>query len=129
MEPGEIPILKLQKRVRLEVTDAIVFNFPIVDRMPLQWRKKAWQLTVDYKDQLVKLATSLPPKQTEEAGHLIDRLVAARHVGAFTEKQLRDNLTITFVAGHENPLLSLLSTMYLLAKSPVSLYINTGAHE
>ncbi|OAA39427.1 Cytochrome P450 family protein [Metarhizium rileyi] len=118
MGPEDIPMLKLQKRVRLEVTDAIVFNFPIVDRLPLAWRKRARQLTVDYKDRLVELAANVPPKGIGEPDRLIDRLIAARKSEAFTEKQLRDNLTITFVAGHENPLLALLSTMYLLAKSP-----------
>lgn len=48
------------------------------------------------------------------------RILKAHESGAWTEKQLLDNLTVAFVAGQENPQLCMISTLYLLAKHPVS---------
>lgn len=46
------------------------------------------------------------------------RLLAARHSGSLTEKQFRDNLTVLYVAGQENPQIGLISMLYLLAQEP-----------
>lgn len=48
------------------------------------------------------------------------RLLGAVESGLWSEKQFLDNLTVTFVAGQENPQLLMISTLYLLAKHPVS---------
>ena len=48
-------------------------------------------------------------------------MIVARDSGQWNEKQLLDNLTVAFVAGQENPQLCMISTLYLLAKHPVSL--------
>jgi len=47
-------------------------------------------------------------------------MMDARESGMWTEKQLLDNLTVLFVASQENPQLCMISTLYLLAKHPVT---------
>ena len=47
-------------------------------------------------------------------------MLDATESGLWSDKQLLDNLTVAFVAGQENPQLCLVSTLYLLAKHPVS---------
>lgn len=97
-------------------------NFPFLDQLHLPSREETRRLAAHFKDQLVAAVegsvlngTKLGP--TTKLG---TRLMAARQSKQMTEKQFRDNVTISFVAGQENPQLALLSMLYLLAKNPVS---------
>jgi cytochrome P450 len=104
-------------------------NFPILDRLPIPSRQRAHKLAAHFTDEL---AVALVRASDEHAADdekarpgfadpdaLGPRLLAARDAGILTEKQFRDNLTVSFVASQENPQLLLISMLYLLAKHPV----------
>lgn len=98
-------------------------NFPVLDRLGFHSRQQARQLASHFTDQLVlALETGAHDKETSEyqKSKLPNLLLAARSSGQLTEKQFRDNVTVLFVAGQENPQLAIMSTLYLLAKHPVS---------
>jgi cytochrome P450 len=72
-----------------------------------------------------ELASRLTDSHTEKTSiskseSLGSRLLAGLQEGRITQRQFRDNLNVTFVAGQENPQLSLISTLYLLGKHPVT---------
>lgn len=99
-------------------------NFPVLDRFGafISSRIKARELVQRFSQELEhRLLMSYRGIACSLASdRLGNRLIAARNNGAFTAKQFRDNLNATFVAGQENPQLLLISTLYLLAKFPVS---------
>lgn len=97
-------------------------NFPFLDRLPIPSRVKARELVMSFSRELDRTLTKShegkSPSMT--SNKLGSRLLAARNEGLIDDKQLHDNLNVTFVAGQENPQLLLISIMYLLAKHPVS---------
>jgi unspecific monooxygenase len=97
-------------------------NFPFLDSLGIPSRQRARKLASHFTDQLV-LALENGAEGKAVGGtksELPGALLAARRSGVLTEKQFRDNVTILFVAGQENPQLAIISTLYLLAKHPVS---------
>jgi unspecific monooxygenase len=73
-----------------------------------------------FTDQLVlALEAAHETGAAEGQSKLPGRLLAARYSGVLTEQQFRDNVTILFIAGQENPELAVISTLYLLAKNRV----------
>lgn len=98
-------------------------NFPILDHPNLQWlfpsRAKARQVVAKFKNEL---KGSLAHQKPTGDG-LGRRMLRAWESGMWNEKQLLDNLTVTFVAGQENPQLLMTSTLYVLAKHPVSIVL------
>lgn len=68
---------------------------------------------------LERTDTCLDDGASDAKSKLPRALLSARQNGTFTEKQFRDNVTILFVAGQENPQLAIISTLYLLAKHTV----------
>lgn len=95
-------------------------NFPILDHPRLHWlfpgRARARQVVAQFKNEL---KSSLAHQKPLSDG-LGARMLRAWETGLWDEKQLLDNLTVTFVAGQENPQLLMTSTLYVLAKHPVS---------
>lgn len=57
--------------------------------------------------------------EKEHTRNLGCRLLYACESGLFTETQLRHNMISAFLAGHENPQLLLISSLFLLAEHPV----------
>jgi cytochrome P450 len=116
----------LQSSLKREIFKPIFMNFPILDRLPIPSRQKARKLAAHFTDELVaglthaqeSLTTDKPPASYDPDA-LGPRLLAARNAVVLTEKQFRDNLTVSFVASQENPQLLLISMLYLLAKHPV----------
>jgi cytochrome P450 len=98
-------------------------NFPVLDRLPFPSRTRARQVVNRFKDELRRAVEASQKHMSGlrmSADGLGRRMLDARDSGLWTEKQLRDNLTVAFVAGQENPQLCMISTLYLLAKHPVS---------
>ncbi|KAK2589514.1 cytochrome P450-dit2 [Conoideocrella luteorostrata] len=97
-------------------------NFPVLDRLGFPSRQRARWLASHFTDQLVSgLERSAREKELDDSFNspsLSKSLLEARGSGMFTEKQFRDNVTVLFVAGQENPQLAIVSTLYLLAKHP-----------
>jgi unspecific monooxygenase len=109
-------------------------SFPFLDTLGIPQREEARRAAKTFTDFIVKSVKevcygrpSMPSKDSSrgvdmnlENGSLSRSLLYAFESGKISELQFRNNLTITFVAGQENPELALVSTLYLLAKSPVS---------
>lgn len=95
-------------------------NFPVLDRLPIPTRITARKTISHFKDELTSsLACSHGKSDLKSPSDKLGaRLLAARYSGELTEKQFRDNLTVLFVAGQENPQIGLISTLYLLAQHP-----------
>ncbi|ODA79003.1 hypothetical protein RJ55_04593 [Drechmeria coniospora] len=110
----------LQRRIKREIFKPIFMNFPFLDRLGFPSRRRARLLAAHFTDQLVEALERAHPTDVKEPRNLPCSLLAARKTGELTEQQFRDNVTVLFVAGQENPQLAILSTMYLLAKHPVS---------
>lgn len=98
-------------------------SFPFLDSLGLPGREATRRQASHFTDTLVagvsRAAASIE-KTLASPSDVGPRLVSAWKSGELTEKQFRDNVTISFVAGQENPQLGLISIMYLLAKHPVS---------
>jgi cytochrome P450 len=115
----------LQSAVKREIFKPIFMNFPVLDRFPFPSRTRARHLVDRFKSELRRaLAEShqrtSPLSATASSDGLGRRMLAAKESGQWNEQQLLDNLTVAFVAGQENPQLCMISTLYLLAKHPVS---------
>ncbi|CAG8983880.1 hypothetical protein HYALB_00005519, partial [Hymenoscyphus albidus] len=110
----------LQSAVKGQIFQPIFMNFPFLDRLPIPSRIKARELVESFSQELDRTLTkshegTTPSLSSDKLGI---RLLAARNEGLIDDKQLHDNLNVTFVAGQENPQLLLTSIMYLLAKYP-----------
>lgn len=120
-----VEISRMQNKVKGQIFRPFFMSFPILDSLGLASREKARQDAAQFTDHLVSMLEERWSKQSidcsengDERNDVGHRLVTAYHQGRLTRQQLRDNVTIVFVAGQENPQLALLSTLYLLAKHP-----------
>ncbi|KAK3291771.1 cytochrome P450 [Chaetomium fimeti] len=121
LQSDEVAINALQMAVKREIFKPIFMNFPILDRLPLPGRKRARNMVTAFKNQLKSALVAShveKPVAGLESDKLGARLLAAMESSLWTEKQFLDNLTVTFVAGQENPQLLMISMLYLLAKHP-----------
>ncbi len=108
--------------MKREIFQPIFMNFPVLDRFPFPSRTRARQLVNRLRHELrIGLGHSSTRGAASAPDGLGRRMIDARNSGQWNEKQLLDNLTVSFVAGQENPQLCMISTLYLLAKHPVSL--------
>lgn len=98
-------------------------NFPILDRLPIPSRIRARQEVRKFADNLCDQIRRSNEKLVEDDGEITvaKSMIIAEDQGMFTKKMFRDNAVIVFVAGHENPQLSLTSLLYICAKYPVCL--------
>ncbi|KAG5929784.1 hypothetical protein E4U53_002368 [Claviceps sorghi] len=111
----------IQYKIKRDIFRPIFMNFPFLDNFGFPSRQRARELASHFTDQLVLglERTCIDGNAKNDTRNELPRaLLAARQNGTFTEKQFRDNVTILFVAGQENPQLSIISTLYLLAKHP-----------
>lgn len=118
------PIHLLQTEVKREIFKPIFMNFPVLDRFPFPSRTRARRIVDGFKHELRRAlveshAKGAAPVSSASSDGLGQRMLDARESGLWNEKQLLDNLTVTFVAGQENPQLCMISTLYLMAKHPV----------
>lgn len=123
LESSQAYLHQLQYGLKREIFKPIFMNFPFLDRLGLPSRERARRLAAHFTDQLIlaleRAADAGSAAGETDANGLPSSLLAARNSGAWTEQQFRDNVTVLFVAGQENPQLAIISTIYLLAKHPV----------
>ncbi|KAK4236358.1 Pyoverdine/dityrosine biosynthesis protein-domain-containing protein [Achaetomium macrosporum] len=123
LSSANVPLNILQSAVKGEIFKPIFMNFPILDRLPLPSRARARQMVSKFKKELRRALVERQKHNTLSASTtssdgLGRRMLMARATGQWNDQQLLDNLTVTFVAGQENPQLCMISTLYLLAKHP-----------
>ena len=122
LEDPVAPMHVRQLALKKEIFRPFFLNFPILDRFPLPSRLRARRLVRDFVTTLCQAIVGTGTKilQNSNSEDLRYRLLAARHQNLINEQQFRDNCVSIFLAGHENPQLLLISTLYLLAKNQAS---------
>ncbi|KAF4780302.1 cytochrome P450 [Colletotrichum scovillei] len=126
LDRADAPINLLQTAVKREIFKPIFMSFPFLDRLPLKSRLAARRTVGLFKNELKRALQASHHMPVEKTSSLSDqsddklgqRMLDARASGMWDEKQLLDNLTVSFVAGQENPQLLMISSLYLLAKHP-----------
>ncbi|CBF84176.1 putative cytochrome CYP56B1 [Aspergillus nidulans FGSC A4] len=110
-----------QLLIKPKIFDPIFLNFPVLDYLPLQTREEARKLVTRFTDELIETVRkghTTCDHEKEHTRNLGCRLLYACESGLFTEMQLRHNMISAFLAGHENPQLLLVSSLFLLAEHP-----------
>ncbi|KAM3437048.1 hypothetical protein MY4824_003949 [Beauveria thailandica] len=118
LQSRDTPLHHLQVMLRKELFKPLFLTFLFLDRIGFLGRRHARQVATDFTDHLVSGLENRPDSKVGAQPMLARDLLEAKCTGEFTEKQFRDNVTVLFVAGQENPQLALVSVMYLLAKHP-----------
>ncbi|KAL4902281.1 hypothetical protein BDW74DRAFT_169523 [Aspergillus multicolor] len=121
MEKPNAPLHAFQLRIKPKIFDPIFLNFPVLDYLPLSTRREARKLVSEFTDELVNTVRKGHTACEHEKDHTTTlgcRLLHAYESGTFTETQLRHNMISAFLAGHENPQLLLISSLFLLADHP-----------
>ncbi|KAK6459087.1 cytochrome P450 [Scheffersomyces xylosifermentans] len=101
--------------VKKQIFNPLFLNFPYLDSFPFPSRKKARKEVKSFREyfgDIIKTGQHVPNKWLTGSDHL----VLALQEGLINEKQFMDNAIILMVAGHENPLLLLLSLFFVIAK-------------
>ncbi|KAJ2975028.1 hypothetical protein NUW58_g8474 [Xylaria curta] len=119
LENRKNPLLQLQKEIKPKIFNPIHLNFPILDWFYIPSREKAKQLVKTFKTELTALIRQGHRHECQlDSTNLGCRLLAAHNTGQLSEYHLQQNLLITFVAGHENPMILILSNLFVLADRP-----------
>ncbi|KAI0534592.1 Dit2 protein [Xylaria digitata] len=112
-------LLKLQREIKPKIFNAFHLNFPGLDRFHIPSRVEAKKLVKKFQAELTFLVIEGHKHrcQSESVG-LGCRLISAYDDGKLSAYHLQQNILITFVAGHENPMILLLSSLFILAEKP-----------
>ncbi|OAL52031.1 Dit2 protein [Pyrenochaeta sp. DS3sAY3a] len=121
MQHMDAPLHKVQMAIKPIIFQPIFMNFPFLDYLPFKVRKLGRALNKQFR---TTLRTAITKGHTQHVCNENDnrnvacRLIGSHREGILTDKDLDDNLVSTFLAGHENPQLCLMSLMYLLGAHP-----------
>ncbi|KAI0115740.1 Dit2 protein [Nemania sp. FL0031] len=110
------PLIKLQREIKPKIFNPFHLNFPFLDRLYIPRREEAKRLVKRFKSKLAsQVMQSHQHKCRSDSTNLGCRLLAARENGQLSEYHFEQNILITFVAGHENPMILILSNLFVLA--------------
>ena len=113
----DAPLHMIQMKIKPIIFQPIFMNFPFLDYLPLEVRKLGRVLSKQFRGTL-RTAISKGHSQhvcnENDSRNVACRLLGSHREGILSDKDLDDNLVSTFLAGHENPQLALMSLMYLL---------------
>ncbi|KAF2819794.1 putative cytochrome P450 [Ophiobolus disseminans] len=121
MQHADSPLHMIQMKMKPIIFNPIFLNFPFLDYLPLKARKLGRSLNVQFRN---TLRTTITKGHEHHCCNENDnrsvacRLIGSHREGLLTDKDLDDNLVSTFLAGHENPQLVLMSLMYLVGSHP-----------
>ncbi|KAI8939079.1 hypothetical protein NX059_004918 [Plenodomus lindquistii] len=121
LQHADAPLHMLQTKLKPIAFMPIFMNFPFLDYLPLKVRKLGRVLIRQFRG---TLRTAITKGHAHHVCNETDRknvacrLIGSHREGILTDKDLDDNLVSTFLAGHENPQLALMSLMYLLGAHP-----------
>lgn len=113
----DAPLHAIQMKIKPIVFKPIFMNFPFLDYLPLEVRKLGRRLNKQFRSTLRTAITKGHDQHVcneNDNRNVACRLIGSHREGILTDKDLDDNLVSTFLAGHENPQLCLMSLMYLL---------------
>ena len=117
MQHMDAPLHSIQMKIKPIVFKPIFMNFPFLDYLPLEVRKLGRRLNKQFRATLRGAITKGHEQHVcneNDNRNVACRLIGSHREGILTDKQLDDNLVSTFLAGHENPQLCIMSLMYLL---------------
>lgn len=120
MQRPDAALHAIQMEIKPIIFNPVFMNFPFLDHLPLKMRQLGRTLNRNFRS---TLRTSITKKHDHVCDSNNHKNVACRLIGAYDEgilsdKDLEDNMVSTFLAGHENPQLALMSLMYLLGAHP-----------
>ncbi|KAI0465982.1 Dit2 protein [Xylaria cf. heliscus] len=111
------PLLRLQREIKPKIFNPVHLNFPKLDQLPIPSREEAKRLVKRFKAELASLVMrGHRHKCQSDSTNLGCRLLSAYGNGQLSEYHLQQNSLITFVAGHENPMILTLSNLFVLAE-------------
>ncbi|KAG7662654.1 DIT2 [[Candida] subhashii] len=102
------------KYVKSQIFDPFYLNFPYFDKFPIPSRLKAKREVDTFRGWFGQNLIDEHSKELTNSG--ATKLVDAFFAEKLTEQQYLDNAIILMVAGHENPLLLMLSLLYVVSK-------------
>jgi unspecific monooxygenase len=116
LERTDAPLHALQTKIKPIIFDPVFLNFPVLDHFPFKSRQAGRELARSFRKGLRDhIAKSHEGHEcSPESQDLGCRLLGSRREGLITEKQLCDNFVSVFLAGHENPQLTIMCLLYLL---------------
>jgi cytochrome P450 len=120
MQHMDSPLHKLQMQIKPIMFNPLFLNFPFLDYLPFKVRKIGRTLNVHFRDTLraaVKKGHDHCCNENDKRS-VACRLIGSHREGILSDKELDDNLVSTFLAGHENPQLCLMSLIYLTGAHP-----------
>ncbi|KAK7538463.1 cytochrome P450 [Phyllosticta citribraziliensis] len=120
LQSQNAPLHRLQLGVKREIFKPLFLNFPFLDLFNVPSRQRARILVRDFTTELCNTVLQSHQHNCHEKTNesLGCRMVDAYRTGILTEKQFRHNMISVFLAGHENPQLLLVSTIFLLGEHP-----------
>ncbi|CDO93026.1 unnamed protein product [Kluyveromyces dobzhanskii CBS 2104] len=117
-EPLRSQLHEKLNQVKQQIFKPIFLSFPFLDLLPIRSRQKARMDVADFRNMLLDTVhTNLIMNYTyEQTNNAATGLIKEWKLKGINDEQLKDNLVIILVAGHENPQLLLTTLFYLLAK-------------
>ncbi|KAI5958808.1 DTR1 [Candida theae] len=104
------------KYIKSQIFKPFFMNFPYVENFGIPSRVKAKREVEGFRNWFGQnLLSKYDPERENSAA---TKMAQALYSEKLTQKQFLDNAIIIMVAGHENPLLLMLSLLYVLAKYP-----------
>ncbi|KAF2493419.1 putative sporulation-specific N-formyltyrosine oxidase Dit2 [Lophium mytilinum] len=108
----------IHSQLKVQIFKPLFLVAPFLDKFPIESRTKARALVHEFENELVTTVLEQTKDFPEDDDRLISLMKRAKADGTWTEQQFRDNLKITFIAGHENVQQGLNTCLYLLAAHP-----------
>jgi cytochrome P450 len=120
LERADAPLHVIQMQIKPLIFNPIFLNFPFLDHLPLKIRQLGRALNRNFRD---TLRTSIKKGHNHvcdanDSKNVACRLLGSHSEGRLTDKDLEDNLVSTFLAGHENPQIAIMSLLFLLGSHP-----------
>ncbi|KAI1197627.1 Dit2 protein [Nemania serpens] len=109
-------LLKLQREIKPKIFNPFYLNFPGLDQFYIPSREVAKQLVKRFKLELASLVMQGHRHTCQpDSSNLGCRFLSAYSNEQLSEYHLQQNTLITFVAGHENTMILILSNLFVLA--------------
>jgi cytochrome P450 len=119
MKRPDAPLHAVQMQIKPSIFNPIFLNFPFLDHLNLPSRQAGRVLIRKFRQTLRDEVSKGHNHTCDPDSHNLGcRFLGGHRVGTLSDKHLNDNLVSTFLAGHENPQLALMSLMYLLGAHP-----------
>jgi cytochrome P450 len=121
MQHLDSPLHMIQLKIKPIIFNPVFLNFPVLDHLPFKVRKLGRTLNIQFRNTLRTAVTRGHDHHCcdeNDKRSVACRLIGSHREGTLSDKELDDNLVSTFLAGHENIQLVLMSLTYLVGAHP-----------